>query len=158
MPKFHLTDRTVGTIGAGDWFDDDPKARGLNLRVTESGIRTWFLVYTTPKDGKRARVTLGRYPQTSLVRARTLAVEARQTLQEGHDPRELKPTAGSMTVASLVADFLSKHVRPKLRSARAVERRLLKNVIQINVEHRVNLNAQIEWLGITVIYKSNIAI
>jgi integrase len=126
MPKIDLTDRTVAGAKAGDLFD--AKTPGLNLRVTESGIRTWFLVYTAP-NGKRARVTLGRYPQTSLLRARTLAVEARQNLQEGRDPRNVRPSAGAMTVASLVTDFLTKHVRPKLRSAKSVERRLLKNVV-----------------------------
>ena len=126
MPKIDLTDRTVAGAKAGDLFD--AKTPGLNLRVTESGIRTWFLVYTAP-GGKRARVTLGRYPQTSLLRARTLAVEARQNLQEGRDPRNVRPSAGAMTVASLVTDFLTKHVKPKLRSAKSVERRLLKNVV-----------------------------
>jgi integrase len=126
--KLELTDRTVATAKPGDLFDS--RARGLNLRVTASGIRTWFLVYTA-KNGKRARLTLGRYPEIGLARARTLAVEARQALQDGHDPREVRPSAGAMTLASLVDDFLAKHVRPKLRSAKAVERRLLKNAVPV---------------------------
>ena len=129
MPKLSLTDRAVATSKAGDLFDTITP--GLNLRVAESGVRTWYLVYSAP-SGKRARVKLGRYPQMSLVRARTLAVEMKQSLQEGRDPRERGTVgAGAMTVASLVADYLAKHVRPKLRSSKQVERRLLKNVLPL---------------------------
>ena len=37
----------------------DAKTQGLNLRIAPSGLKTWFLVYTSPRDGKRARVSLG---------------------------------------------------------------------------------------------------
>lgn len=130
MPKIILTDRTVQGTKVGDYFDANPKTPGLNLRVTPTGVKTWFLVFTAP-NGKRARVTLGRYPQTTLLRARTLAVEARQTLQEGRDPREVRPDAGASTVASLIAEYIAMHVRPKLRSAKEVERRLVRNVMPL---------------------------
>ena len=129
MPKLSLTDRTAATAKPGDLFD--AMTHGLNLRVTESGVRTWYLVYSAP-NGKRARVKLGNYPQTSLVRARTLAVEMKRHVQEGRDPREIGTVgAGAMTVASLIADYVTKHVKPKLRSWKAVERRLLKNVVPL---------------------------
>jgi Arm DNA-binding domain len=73
MPRVELTDRFVAGSKYGDYFD--AKTPGLNLRVTPNGVRSWFLIFTSPKDGKRARATLGRYPQTSLSRARTLALE-----------------------------------------------------------------------------------
>ena len=126
--KLELTDRTVATAKAGDLFDS--RARGLNLRVTASGTRTWFLVYTA-KDGKRARVTLGRYPEIGLARARTLAVEARVSLREGLDPRDMGKVVHAMTVADLASAFLAKHVRPSLRSSKSIERRLLKNVLPV---------------------------
>jgi len=129
MPRVELTDRFVSGTKAGDYFD--AKNPGLNLRVTPNGVRSWFLVYTSP-GGKRARVTLGRYPQTPLARARALALEARGHLEEGKDPRDVQAAqAGSMTVSQLVASYLDKHVRPNLRSAKAIERRLTKNATPI---------------------------
>ncbi len=130
MPRVELTDRFVAGAKAGDYFD--AKTAGLNLRVTPNGVKSWFTVYTSPKDGKRARVTLGRYPQTSLARARTLAIEARGHADEGQDPRDVRAAqAGAMTVRQLVTSYLEKHVRPNLRSADAIERRFNKNVLPI---------------------------
>ena len=85
MPRVELTDRFVSGSKVGDYFD--AKTVGLNLRVTPNGVRSWFLIFTSP-GGKRARVTLGRYPQTPLSRACALAIEARGHLDEGKDPRE----------------------------------------------------------------------
>src|SRR6476469_1537256 len=130
MPKIHFTDRFVATASAGDWFDDDPKYRGLNLRVADTSVRTWYHVFTSPKDKKRARFLFGRYPTVGLGRARAMLLESKAHLQDGRDPRDVgTASAGAMTVESLVADFLAKHVRPKLRSAKAVERRLVRNVL-----------------------------
>ena len=97
MPKVELTDRFISTskVAAGasavDYFDS--KTPGLNLRVTSQGLRTWYLVFTSPTDGKRARVTLGRYPQTGLAKARTMAIEARRQIDEGKDPRGTRSPA-----------------------------------------------------------------
>jgi Arm DNA-binding domain/Phage integrase central domain len=125
-----LTDRFVSGSKAGDYFD--AKTPGLNLRVTPKGVRSWFVVFTSPKDGKRARATLGRYPQTSLAKARAKAGEARSYLDEGQDPRDAFATeAGTMTVRALIASYLAKHVRSKLRSAKAIERRFTKNVTPV---------------------------
>ena len=114
---------------AVDYFDS--KTHGLNLRVTSQGLRTWYLVFTSPTDGKRARVTLGRYPQTGLAKARTMAIEARRQIDEGKDPRGTTVTGGAMTVADLIESFLAKHARPNLRSAKEIERRLVKNVLPL---------------------------
>lgn len=134
MPRVELSDRFVAGAKAKrkpiDYFD--AKTSGLNLRVTPNGVRSWFLIFTSPKDGKRARVTLGRYPQTSLARARALALEARGHLEEGRDPRDaFAAQAGAMTVRQLVASYLDKHVRPNLRSAKAIDRRFTKNVLPV---------------------------
>ena len=131
MPRVELTDRFVSGAKAGDFFD--AKTSGLNLRVTVNGVKSWFAVFTSPKDGKRARVTLGRYPQTYLARARRLALEARGYADEGRDPRDvLRAQATSKTsVTDLSSPISAKHVRPNLRSAAAVERRFAKNVTPI---------------------------
>ncbi len=137
MPRLSLTDRFVAGAKSAeaqtDNFDDSPRTRGFCLRVTKAGRKTWCLIFTSPKDGKRARMTLGGYPATSLARARTLAIVAHGHLDEGRDPRDAaaEQTAGAVTVAALIESFLEKHARPNLRSAAEIERRLMKNVVPV---------------------------
>jgi integrase len=131
MPRVSLTDKFVAAaktvVRQTDYFD--AKCQGLVLRVSDSGLKTWCLFFTAPKTGKRARSTLGRYPQTTLADARTRALEANAYLDGGLDPRDV--ATGAMTVAQLVASYIAKHVRPNLRSAKAVERRFTKNVLPL---------------------------
>jgi integrase len=84
--RAHLTDRFCATAKADsqvDYFDDT--VRGLALRVS-STAKTWTLHYSRP-GGKRARLTLGRYPVLSLAAARTRALEAKSAIAEGRDPQ-----------------------------------------------------------------------
>jgi integrase len=152
MPRVSLTDKFVAAakteVGQADYFD--AKCQGLVLRVSDSGLKTWCLFFTAPKTGKRARSTLGRYPPTSLADARTRALEANSHLDEGIDPRDV--AAGAMTVSQLVSSYMAKHVRPNLRSAKAVERRFTKNVlpliggIELASLHRRDINRVIDNL------------
>ena len=48
-------------------------------------------------------------------------------VEAGEDPRH----GGAMTVADIVRLYIDQHVRPKLRSAKAVERRLSKNMLPV---------------------------
>ena len=72
MPKVRLTDRFVLGVKADkrvDYFD--AVTTGLVLRVAAGGRRkSWCLFYTSPLDGKRARVGLGTYPALRLADAR----------------------------------------------------------------------------------------
>ena len=131
MPKVALTDRFVAHAKAQgaiqlDYFDES--VPGLALRVSSRGRKTWTFHYTSPGDGKRARLTLGTYPATSLSRARGLATEARGNVQEGADPR-IRASA-AMTVAGLVDSYIEKHVAT-LRTAAEIERRIRKNILPI---------------------------
>lgn len=56
MAKIELSDRFISNLKpqeiAVDFFDS--KTRGLNLRITPRGVKAWSVVFTSPKDGKRA--------------------------------------------------------------------------------------------------------
>ena len=152
MPRVALTDRFAAGVkqpsGQADYFDS--KLTGLVLRVSESGVKSWCLFYTSPRDGKRARVALGRYPQTTLADARAHALEFKSHLDQGVDPRDV--AAGTLTVRQLVQSHLAKHVRPNLRSAKAIERRFAKNVlpaiggISVADLHRRDVNRVLDGL------------
>jgi integrase len=114
-----------------DYFDET--VTGLALRVTESGHRSWSYLFTSPRDDKRARATIGTYPATSLAAARGKALEARGHLEEGRDPRQVLAGQASaqMTVAGLVEAYLADPEKATLRSKPEIERRLRRNVVPI---------------------------
>jgi hypothetical protein len=82
------TDRFVsGLHPAGRVVYFDSKTRGLALRGTASGIKTWAFVYRAA--GKPTWITLGAYPAVTLADARTLALGARHSIDvEKRDPAE----------------------------------------------------------------------
>jgi integrase len=123
-----LTDRFIAGAKAKtrtEFFDS--RVAGLSLRVSPTA-RNWAFHFTTTA-GKRARLTLGAFPAITLAGARGLALEAQAAVQAGEDPRAAK--AGGMTVAALIENYLTKHVRPNLRSAKQAERRLRSRVIPV---------------------------
>jgi integrase len=106
-----------------DYFDET--VSGLALRVSKHGVKAWTFLYT--RGGKRARMTLGQYPATSLAKARALALEAKALIEFGQDPRH---RTGAMTVAALVDSYIEKRAA-KLRSAKEIERRLRKDIVPV---------------------------
>jgi integrase len=97
-------DRAKSDTGAQiDFFDT--KVSGLALRVSKHGVKAWCFVYTAA-DGKRARMTLGRYPETGLAAARTMALEAKSDVAEGRDPR----SAGKVeTLRAICEEYLGRN-------------------------------------------------
>jgi integrase len=141
MPRVALTDRFCSTAKAlgtrTDYFD--ATVPGLALRVTENGHRSWSYLFTSPRDGKRARATIGSYPATTLAAARGKALEARGYVEVGQDPRLVlagQATAG-MTITGLVAAYLADPEKAALRSKAEIERRLRKNVVPLIGEVKI---------------------
>lgn len=135
MPTIALTDRFCATAKPlrerTDYFDQT--VSGLALRVTEHGHRSWCFHYRSPRDGKRARATIGTYPATSLAAARGKALEAKGHVDAGNDPRLVlagQASAG-MTVAALVDAYLADPEKAALRSKAEIERRLRRNVLPV---------------------------
>ncbi|MFT6987038.1 MAG: integrase [Psychromonas sp.] len=66
---------------------------GLALRIKPTGSKLWLFNYYRPITRKRANLSLGKYPDLSLAKARTKAIEARELLAEGIDPKEHRDVA-----------------------------------------------------------------
>ncbi|WP_395647977.1 tyrosine-type recombinase/integrase [Terricaulis sp.] len=133
MPQVELSDKFCRAAKASggaktDYFDTTVK--GLCLRVSAAGMKTWHAVYSKP-DGKRAWLKLGRYPDVPLggnTGARQRARDARAKVSEGGDPvAEKKAQASAQTVRDLVENYLSRRITGR-RSYAEVARRLRKNV------------------------------
>jgi hypothetical protein len=112
MPQIAFTDRFCSTAKAEGLRTEyrDVLVPGLALRVTNTGQRSWSFLFTSPRDGKRARVTIGTYPATGLAAPREKANAARGLVEKGEDPRVT--LAGQqrtgMTIADLVPNYLNK--------------------------------------------------
>ncbi|MEP6918277.1 MAG: Arm DNA-binding domain-containing protein, partial [Acidobacteriota bacterium] len=77
MARTALTDRFVpGVRPSTRTVFFDSKARGLALRPTPSGAKTWAFVYRAA--GKPQWLTLGAYPAVTLADARELAIDQRR--------------------------------------------------------------------------------
>jgi integrase len=131
MPKIELTDRfcqsTKTTGRKTDYFDTIVK--GLVLRVSSGGQKSWYAVYGPP--AKRQWLKLGTYPEVPLGTdkgARRKAKDTRASVQDGSDPvADKKAEAASQTVADLIENYVARHASTK-RSGDEIARRLRKNV------------------------------
>ena len=65
---------------------------GLALRIKPVGSKLWIFNYQRPITKKRANLSLGKYPDLSLANARKKALEARELLASGVDPKEHRDT------------------------------------------------------------------
>ena len=115
MARYMLTDRFIQHAKPREerteYFDE--AVRGLALRVSESGVKSWCFHHTI--GGTRKRLTLGTYPATSLSKARTLATEAKGLVEEGKDPSTIR-TASENTFKAICDEYF-KREGPRLRSA-----------------------------------------
>jgi integrase len=131
VPRVKLTDRFVASVkaeGRTDYFD--AVTTGLVLRVAAGGRRkNWCLFYTSPLDGKRARVGLGAYPALGLAAARAKAIEAAGAAADGGDPRRTVKASAGMTVAGLVEAYIRDPGKTRLRTIDEIERRLRRDVL-----------------------------
>ena len=119
---------------------------GLYLIIQPSGVRSWAVRYRAA--GKPRKLTLGPYPAVGLGDARERARDALKAVANGHDPGQEKQAARRETasigpdrdlVATLIASFLDRYVRPRLkpRSAEEVERLFKLHVLPAWGERRV---------------------
>jgi integrase len=84
MPQTTITDRFAASSPApGNYFDTTIK--GLALRVTAAGGKTWSFVYRVQGLGPQW-LKLGTYPATSLIEARAKAKVLRRAVDDKRDP------------------------------------------------------------------------
>jgi len=81
----------------------DDKTKGLHLWVKPSMQKYWIFRYTL--NGKRQGMGLGAFPEVRLKEARKKAVEARNNVNKGNSPIQVKKQANSLQRASKVPTF-----------------------------------------------------
>jgi hypothetical protein len=98
-----LTQRLVDSAQpakSGQTFVRDSELRGLALRITESGAKSF--IWEGRIRGRPRRITIGAYPAISVLLARKQAVKIRAAVAEGRDPslereaQRREPTFGDL--------------------------------------------------------------
>jgi integrase len=87
-----IVERAKPGVDLIELVDLDPRARGLALRITPRGIKSWTLRYRLP-TGERKRITLGKYPAMSLSKARDAVALKLAAIIDGRDPAAEKKAA-----------------------------------------------------------------
>lgn len=127
MPRKNLTSRFCDTVKVEERTDfQDEMVRGLALRVSPNGTRTWNVVYMRESDGTKQRVKLGRYPAMTLEKARTAALKMVTAVSEGGDPSaDKRAQRDAMTVKELGGLYIDKYAK-RNKKTWAEDERLLK--------------------------------
>ncbi len=124
----------------------DGLARGLSLRVFESGRASWTFRYRPKGGGPRRRIGLGEYPSIGLAEARRRADRVRGVVSGGGDPQlTLGALREAPTLAELIHRYLAE-VRQK-KKPRTVElythylRKLVGPRLALRKAHEVTTGA-----------------
>jgi integrase len=102
----------------------DTEAKGLVLRVTPGGVKTWAVLYSYGR--RKRRLTLGEFPAIKLAKARELALDAIARVAQGQDPRgqklaERRGRLNALSFNKLADTWLEKHAHVKLKPTAVVE-------------------------------------
>jgi integrase len=106
----------------------DTKERGLILRVSDSGRKSWNVFYR--HEGRNRRMTLGKYPHISLADARRLAKKhLSEAAVHGKDPaaEKLEKRAAD-TFGELADTYLEQHAKRTKRTWAEDERIIKKEL------------------------------
>lgn len=99
----HLTTNFIRSLVApatGNKVTYDSTQKGLGVRITARGVRAFVFNYTV--SGRERRITIGPFPEWSVLAARERAKELRREVDKGNDPLEIKQeTRAAPTVNDL---------------------------------------------------------
>lgn len=89
----------------------DAKLRGLAIRVSSFGVKT-FVVYKK-LDKKPERMTVGRYPDLSIDQARRKAAEINASIAKGENPNDKKrQERDEITLGAAFSEYIARHSKP----------------------------------------------
>lgn len=94
----------------------DERLRGFGVRVTAKGKKSFILNYRI--NGRERRITIGPYPEWTLLAARKRAEELRRDIGVGLDPLQQRTDKmNEPTVQDLYERYLRDHLPKKSQSA-----------------------------------------
>lgn len=137
MAVKRLTETGVARINpeSGRHEIADELVTGLTLRVSTSGVKSWYFIYRL--GGKQRRMLLGHYPDISLRQARDIVRQGKEQMAYGNDPyslrqkkimEQIRKEEDGLTIEKLSADFIERYAKPKNRTWKGTQQ-LIENHI-----------------------------
>jgi hypothetical protein len=127
----------------------DPDVKGLALRVTPHGSKSWAYTYRRKSDGRKRRVTLGEFPAYSLQEARAKASGHRAAVAEGADPAAEKAASLKVeTVDQLLDRYLTDYAPAESKWTAEVKRIFKKDVRPAIGGHKITAVSKTDILAI----------
>jgi integrase len=138
-----FTDRYLASLKAapGRYEVLDPLRRGLRLRVTPNGTKTFCFFYQ--RHGRPIRLMIGRYPAITLRLAYETHADLTKRLNRGEDIRAHPPVGAralgaaagepqeaGVTVGDLAEEFAKRYLRRERKNPREAELVLEGNVLR----------------------------
>lgn len=99
---------------------------GLFLLIMPSGSKTWQFNYYRPITKKRAKFSLGAYPNLTIAQARAKREEYRSLLAQGIDTQEHKEQEQKAAISKIENSLLFIAERWKAKKAQEVDALTLK--------------------------------
>jgi integrase len=126
-----LTDRLVRSLPpppAGNRITYDAEVRGFGIRVTSLGAKAFVLNYRV--NGRERRLTIGSYPDWSVVAAREQAKELKRSVDLGDDPMgQRHEDRAAPRVSQLASRYLAEHAIRKAARTLSDEESMLKKLV-----------------------------
>ena len=98
----------------------DTKMRGLNLVVTDTGTKTFYL--RRKHKGKSERVVIGRFPDLSVEQARGKAGDINSAFANGNNPAELRRLSrAEPTLGELFDEYLERYAKLHTKTSSQME-------------------------------------
>ena len=118
--KIKFTDSFIRALKATgkNYSHGDSEHRGLMVRVSATGGKTFAMAYHAKADQRTRFLTFGRYPDVTLADAFRRHADARAAIENGEDPQAAKVSAraqkkSSLTFDELIEAFYAKHLQRK---------------------------------------------
>jgi integrase len=145
-----FTARWIETVSVETRADfTDPDVKGLALRVTPNGSKSWAYTYRRKSDGRKRRVTLGEFPAVSLHQARAKASGHRAAIADGADPASEKTAHKKVeTVDQLLDRYLTDYAPAESKWTAEVRRIFKKDVRPAIGGHKITTVTKADILAI----------
>lgn len=108
------------------------EASGLGLRIMPSGNKSWFYRFT--HNGKRFKMSLGKYPAISLKEARELVFQSQKLKENGINPIEhVKQEKGKQknTVETLVLAWYESYIEKHRKQPLQIKQQINADIIPL---------------------------
>lgn len=114
----------------------DEEVRGFSLRVQSTGTKGFALDYW--HGGRKRRISIGRWPDWSVVAARERAKELRRDIDAGLDPLVERDAAREAPrIPELIDRYLREHAAHLAPISASDHRTMLKKLVEPHWKHRL---------------------